>query len=113
MPRYAAQMDTFYVDYEADLNYPCFVDFLSDGSIAVSYDSASAVNHCYRGPDTTGHGHFSLTKTNGSGKASLYCVLPKDGSGIVDMVPRKMFGSWSEEGVTGMWRISVGNLVKE
>ncbi len=89
-------MDSYYETGEFYPDTPCEVR-ISGGTIAVSYvtDDQFVV---YEGPEIE-PGHFELTAPKVSGRATLHRFQDDE----------VLEGSWSEDGLSGMWRIILEN----
>lgn len=103
--RHLASMDWYGADGYCEVRVPCTVDFVAD-KITVTY-MVEGESYSYSGQDCTGHGHYVLRFDNGPGAASLFGVLPRDMPGATGTAPARLEGSYTEEGVHGMWRLDI------
>jgi hypothetical protein len=90
----------FYDETPAYINDEGYIVRLSDDSIEIAYDDDEGAV-CYRG-ENNGDGHFNLTSTERSGRASLH-YFPNS---------HFMEGYWQEgekPQTRGMWRIQLKN----
>lgn len=93
------RFDTLYYHAGADLNSEC--DVVIDGNnITVSYDDTDGLRVTYFGL-MKGSGHFELQAPDVNGRATLHRF--DDG--------RYLEGFWVENGLKGMWRITLPSVV--
>lgn len=90
-----SKMDTFYYDGAADTDSPCEVR-IDGNEIVVSYEGDDGPI-IYKG-QAMGVGHFELRSAAVDGRATLHMF---EGG-------KSLEGFWVEDGIEGMWRITLG-----
>lgn len=93
MPVYKNSKVTSYYGNGSEMT-PCEVR-ISDGTIAVSYKTASGLE-VYEGKDQGG-GFYRLRRVNASGTATFYHIVDED----------TLIGTWFQDSDEGMWRIDL------
>ena len=89
-------MEIIYEDNRPLASMPCEVR-ISNGTIAVSYEEIDGAV-VYEGPEVE-PGHFKLAAQKVSGRGTLHRFHDDD----------LLEGGWSEDGLSGMWRITLEN----